>query len=62
VAHYRLYSLEDGGHLGLPEEVVADSDCEAISKARELKPDALQCEIWKGHRLVTSFRGQDLAG
>jgi hypothetical protein len=62
VAYYRLYSLDGVGHLSLAEEIMADSDEEAISKARELKPDALQCEIWEGERLVTSLRRQDLAG
>ena len=61
MAHYRLYSLEDGGRLGLPEDLVAASDGEAVSKVRELKPSALQCEIWKGRRLVTSLRRQDFA-
>jgi hypothetical protein len=60
VAYYRLYSLDGVGHLNLAEEITADSDEEAISKARELKPDALQC--WEGERLVTSLRRQDLAG
>ena len=62
MAYYRLYSLDGVGHLNLAEEITADGDEEAISKARELKPDALQCEIWEGKRLVTSLRRRDLAG
>lgn len=62
MARYRLYSLDGAGHLSLAEEIVADSDEEAISTARELRPSALQCEIWEGRRLVTSLRRQDLAG
>jgi hypothetical protein len=61
VAHYRLYSLEEAGRLGEPEDITASDDQEAISKVRESKPNALQCEIWKGRRLITSLRRQDLS-
>jgi hypothetical protein len=62
VPRYRLYSLDGVGHLNFAEEIMADSDEEAIATARELRPDAMQCEIWEGRRLVTSLRRQDLAG
>jgi hypothetical protein len=62
VACYRLYSLDGAGRLSLAEEFVAASDEEAISKARELRPNPTQCEIWEGRRLVMSLRHQDLAG
>jgi hypothetical protein len=57
-----MYSLDGGGHLSFAEEIEADSDEEAVSKALELKPAALHCEIWEGKRLVKSLRRQDLAG
>ena len=61
MARYRLYSMDGPGSLGLPEEIVADNDRDAISKVRELKRNALQCEIWQDRRLVTSLHRQDLA-
>jgi hypothetical protein len=63
VASYRMYCLDEAGRINsFAEEIIADSDKEAISKVREMKPEALQCEVWKGKRLVTSLRRQDLAG
>ena len=59
---YRMYYLDGAGSISLAEEIAASSDEEAVAKAREMKPDALQCEIWNGSRLVTSIRRQDLAG
>ena len=60
MAHYRLYSMDAPGILGL-EEIVADNDEDAISKVREAKRSALQCEIWDERRLVVSLRRHDLA-
>jgi hypothetical protein len=58
-----MYCLDGAGRINsFAEEIIADSDEEAISKAREMKPEALQCEVWKGKRLLTSLRRQDLAG
>jgi hypothetical protein len=57
-----MYCLDGVGSISFAEEIDAASDEEAIAKAREMRPDALQCEIWKGRRLVTSLRRQDLAG
>lgn len=63
MAFYRVYSLDGAGRIrSFAEEFKADSDEEATAKARELKADALQCEVWKGNRLVASLRRQDLAG
>jgi hypothetical protein len=63
VASYRMYSLDGAGRIrSFAEEIIADSDEEAISTAREMKADALQCEIWEGTRLVAALRRQDLAG
>jgi hypothetical protein len=60
---YRMYCLDTAGRISsFAEEIKASSDEEAIAKAREMRPDAIQCEIWNGSRLVTSLRRQDLAG
>ena len=56
---YRMYCLDGLGSIDLAVEIEASSDEEAVAKAREMKPDALQCEIWKGGRLVSSLRRQD---
>jgi hypothetical protein len=61
VAQYTLYSFDGPGSLGLPEEILADNDQDAISKVREMKPGALQCEVWERRRLVISLQRQDLA-
>jgi hypothetical protein len=63
VASYRMYSVDGAGHIrSFAEEIIAENDEEAISKAREMKADALQCEVWEGTRLVAALRRQDLAG
>jgi hypothetical protein len=61
VAYYRMYCLGATGRLSLAQEIEANSDEEAVSKAREMRPDVLQCEIWQGNRLVTSFHRQNRA-
>jgi len=53
--------MDGPGSLVLPEDIVADNYRDAISKVRELKQNALQCEIWQDRRLVTSLHRQDLA-
>jgi hypothetical protein len=62
VAYYRMYSLDGVGHISFAEEIAADSDEEALSMVREMKPNALQCELWEGRRLVAELRRRDLAG
>jgi hypothetical protein len=55
MADYRLYCLDGDGHIGLADWVEADTDEEAIVKARELRPDAHKCEIWLKSRLVAKL-------
>ena len=57
-----MYCLDGAGSIGLAVEIEAISDEEAIAKAREMRPDLLKGEIWKGGRLVSTLRRQDLAG
>ena len=52
---YRLYCLDGGGKIDLAEWIDAGGDADAVRQARLLKPDALKCEIWQGHRLVASL-------
>jgi hypothetical protein len=58
---YRMYCLDGVGTISFAEEIEATTDEEAIAKAREMRPDALQCEIWEGSRLVTSLRREERA-
>ena len=59
MAKYRLYCLDGAGRISFAEEIDAASDEEAIAAALEMKPDALKCEVWEGHRLVAAL---DLRG
>lgn len=57
---YRLYCLDGAGRISLAQWIEANSDEEAIALVREMKPDALKCEIWQGPRLVARLDGRDL--
>jgi hypothetical protein len=59
--NYRLYCLNDAGGISLAETIIASDDQDAINQARELKQDALKCEVWDGRRLVATLNGQDLS-
>jgi hypothetical protein len=48
---YRIYCLNEGGRFSSAREIEADSDADAIARARELK-HAFNCELWNGDRLV----------
>jgi hypothetical protein len=51
---YRVYCLDDDGHLHEPEWFHADSDEDAIAHVTTKRPHAT-CEIWHGRRLVASI-------
>ncbi|HJU77909.1 MAG TPA: hypothetical protein VJ597_08305 [Sphingomicrobium sp.] len=61
MAEYRFYCLDGAGRISFAEEIDAANDEEAIAKARELKPDAVKCEIWDDHRLVATLDLRDVA-
>jgi hypothetical protein len=52
MADYRIYCLDGAGNIGLADWIQADTDEEAVLKARELKPVRRKCEIWHKSRLV----------
>ena len=52
MADYRLYCLDGDGHIGLADWIQANTDEEALQKARGLRPDARECEVWLEKRLV----------
>jgi hypothetical protein len=55
-----MYSLDQHGRIGFSEDVEAETDGAAIALLRELKPDAIKCELWDGRRLVATLKGRDL--
>jgi hypothetical protein len=61
MADYRLYCLDGDGRISLAEWIQADSDEEAIGRARELHSRVLECEIWRNDRLVATIKGGELA-
>jgi hypothetical protein len=52
--HSRL-SLGSDGNLGFAEWLTANSDEEAVTEARKLRPDMLKGEIWRDKRLVETL-------
>jgi len=48
---YKLYCLGDDGKIIAADWIDADNDEDAIAIARAMEKD-LDCEIWKGNRLV----------
>jgi hypothetical protein len=61
MAEYRLYCLDGAGRISLAEWIDADSDQEAIAKARQIEHGAIKCEVWQRNRLVARLSAQDLA-
>ena len=53
--NYRCYCLDRQGHVGFAEWIEADTDDEAILKAREMLPPARMCEVWNERRLVAKI-------
>jgi hypothetical protein len=52
VREYRIFKIGKDGRISSPPEIVtAETDDEAISKAKAMK-GALDAEIWEGTRLV----------
>lgn len=52
---YRLYCLDGAGRIDFAQSICANNDEDAVSEARRMKPDALQCEIWHRARLVATL-------
>jgi hypothetical protein len=57
---YRLYCLDAKGSIHHAEWIEAAGDEEAVAKARELKKNAVKCEVWERHRLVAALNADDL--
>jgi hypothetical protein len=61
VTSYRLYCLDGAGHISEAEWINADTDEEALDRAKVLKADARRCEVWDGQRLVGSLGYEELS-
>ena len=61
MGHYRLYCMDGSGKIGLADWFEADTDEEAVHKARELKAGARKCEVWQGTRMVAQLDAQELS-
>jgi len=51
MGQYRLFCLNDAGRFSKSHEITADSDDQALAKAKELKLP-VKCELWERERLV----------
>ena len=56
---YRIYCLDGRGHIALADWIDATGDEDAIAQARDLKRDAVKCEVWHKDRLVASLKGPE---
>jgi hypothetical protein len=52
---YRLYCLNDQGHITRSHEIVAKDDTDAMAKAKASKL-RVECELWQRGRLVGKVR------
>ena len=52
MSDHRLYCLDGEGDIAMADWIKADSDEEAIGKARAVRPDAHKCEIWLKSELI----------
>lgn len=52
---YRLYYLEQDGHIGLADWIEAADDDAAVAKARRVRPETHCCEVWRHKRLVATL-------
>lgn len=59
---YRLYCLSRNGGISLADWVEAESDEQAIARARLIEHGARKIEIWQRDRLVAALEGEGLAG
>lgn len=57
---YRLYCLSRNGSISLADWIEAESDEQAIARARLIEHGAQKIEIWQRDRLVAAVEGQVL--
>jgi hypothetical protein len=55
IPNYRIYSLDERGHIVVGIDVVCADDCEAIELAMARLVGPNHFEIWEGSRLVRAL-------
>ena len=60
MAAYRLYAMDGSGRINLADWIHAESDEEAIAKARQIEHGRVICEVWLQRRLVCTLRSDEL--
>jgi len=58
MATYRIYCLDNAGHIRLADWLESSTDDDAIAQARKLRPDAQKCELWFKDRLIARINGE----
>ena len=53
--------MDGVGRIHYAEPLEAHHDEAAIERARELKLNAIRCEIWQDDRLVATLKADDLS-
>jgi hypothetical protein len=48
------------GRINLADWIVAETDQEALAKARKIEHGRVLCEVWHQKRLVGTLRSNDL--
>ena len=61
MASHRLYCLDGAGRISLADWIRAADDEDAVRQARLMKNRSLECEVWRGDRLVATLNVQDVA-
>lgn len=60
MAAYRLYAMDGLGRINLADWIHAESDEEAVAKARQVEHGRVICEVWLQRRLVCTLRSDEL--
>ena len=60
MAAYRLYAMDGLGRINLADWIHAESDEEAVAKARQVEHGRVICEVWLQRRLVCTLRSGEL--
>jgi hypothetical protein len=53
--------LDEWGRIGFAEDILAETDEEAVKLAADVSPDAKKCELWEDRRLVATVTGETWA-
>ena len=58
---YRLYCLNEHGGISLADWITAESDDDAVAKARVIEHGALMAEVWDEERLIVTLKSDGLS-